>query len=150
MASRRVRNRYEPAAVCGQSRRAGTSTCRDLLEEWRRGDSAWFVTWSILYEFLRVRTHPRVFPVPIGLTQAREWIDALLAGQDDNVLVATDRHAGVLEQLVSRNPGLRGNPVHDLHIATLMMEHGVTEIRTADTDFHQFKFLRVVNPLVST
>ena len=35
---------------------------------------------------------------------------------------------------------------HDLHIAAVMREHGITEIG-ADTDFHQFKFLRVVNPL---
>lgn len=45
--------------------------------------------------------------------------------------------------------GLGGNVVHDLHIAALMVEHGVTEIRTADTDFHQFEFLRVRNPLTA-
>jgi hypothetical protein len=31
-----------------------------------------------------------------------------------------------------------------------MLEHGVMEIRTADTDFHQFPFLRVVNPLAAS
>jgi predicted nucleic acid-binding protein len=30
-----------------------------------------------------------------------------------------------------------------------MKEHGIPEIRTADTDFHQFPFLRVVNPLLT-
>lgn len=122
---------------------------RELVEAWRRGDRAWFVTWSIIYEFLRASTHPRVFSVPIALAQARAWIADLLAGRTDAVLVATDRHAGVLEQVVASHPRLRGNPVHDLHIATLMMEHGVSEIRTADSDFHQFAFLRVVNPLAS-
>jgi len=39
--------------------------------------------------------------------------------------------------------------VHDLHIATLMLKHGILEIRTDDADFHQFGFLRVVNPLVT-
>jgi len=34
-----------------------------------------------------------------------------------------------------------------LDAAALMREHGVVEIRTADMGFHQFKFLRVVNPL---
>lgn len=29
----------------------------------------------------------------------------------------------------------------------LMREHGVSEIRTADMDFHQFKFIDVTNPL---
>jgi len=121
---------------------------RDLLEAWRAGDRPWFVTWGIIYEFLRVSTHPRIFPAPIALTESRAWVAALLFGGTDRILVATDRHAGVLAELVSSHPRVRGNPVHDLHIATLMMEHGVPEIRTADTDFHQFGFLRVVNPLV--
>jgi len=30
------------------------------------------------------------------------------------------------------------------------MEHGVPEIRTADADFHQFAFIRVVNPFTSS
>jgi len=120
---------------------------RELLEDWRAGDRQWFVTWGIIYEFLRVATHPRVFPLAIALPDARAWISALLAGRADNVLVATDRHASVLAELVASHPRLKGNPIHDLHIATLMMEHGVPEIRTADTDFHQFGFLRVVNPL---
>ena len=117
------------------------------MESWRRGGRSWFVTWSIIYEFIRVSTHPRVFSSPISIAQARGWITDLLAGRNDSILVATDRHMGVLEQLVASHPRLRGNPVHDLHIATLMMEHGVPEIRTADSDFHQFEFLRVVNPL---
>jgi hypothetical protein len=122
---------------------------RALLEAWRAGERAWFVTWSIIYEFLRVSTHPRVFPAPLELPQARSWIAALLAGRRDSILVATDRHALVLDEVVASQPRLRGNPVHDLHIATLMKEHGVSEIRTADADFHQFEFLRVVNPLVT-
>lgn len=45
------------------------------------------------------------------------------------------------------HPKIAGNLIHDLHTAVLMKEHGITEIRTADTDFHQFAFLRVVDPL---
>jgi predicted nucleic acid-binding protein len=33
---------------------------RDWLEVRRRRPDAWYMTWSILYEFLRVTTHPRV------------------------------------------------------------------------------------------
>lgn len=119
-----------------------------LVSAWRAGDRPWFVTWGIIYEFLRVSTHPRIFPNPLTLKQARAWVAALLAGSSDTILVPTDRHASVLDELVAAHPALRGNPVHDLQIAALMMEHGVPEVRTADTDFHQFGFLRVVNPLV--
>ena len=121
---------------------------QELLEQWRRGDRSWFLTWGIVYEFLRVSTHPNVFPKPIDLPRARHWIGALLASPSAGLLAPTDRHFEVLGELATQHPRLRGNIIHDLHTAALMREHGVTEIRTADTDFHQFKFLTVVNPLV--
>jgi toxin-antitoxin system PIN domain toxin len=120
---------------------------RALLEDWRAGARTWFVTWGIVYEFLRVSTHGAIFPQPLDLPTARAWLDTALAGPRTGMLIETDRHAEVLGQLVAGYPRLRGNPVHDLHTAALMREHGVTEIRTADADFHQFRFLEVVNPL---
>lgn len=121
----------------------------ELIEGYRRGERTWFLTWGIVYEFLRVSTHPRIFPEPLTLPQARAFVAALLAAPRCGLLVETERHAEVLGEVASRHRRLAGNPVHDLHIATLMLEHGVPEIRTADTDFHQFRFLRVVNPLVA-
>ncbi|MGI9044058.1 MAG: TA system VapC family ribonuclease toxin [Gemmatimonadaceae bacterium] len=118
-----------------------------LVEEWRRGDRSWFLTWSIIYEFLRVSTHPRVFSRPLDLPRAQAWIVTLLACPSASILVPTDRHMEVLRELAVRLPRLRGNIVHDLHTAALMREHGVSEIRTADLDFHQFAFLDVINPL---
>jgi hypothetical protein len=118
-----------------------------LLHEWRAGNRSWFLTWGIVYEFLRVSTHGSVFPRPLDLPTARAWLDALLAGPRSALLVETDRHGEVLGQLIAEHPRLHGNPVHDLHTAALMREHGVTEIRTADADFHRFPFLQVVNPL---
>ena len=122
-------------------------SARALVEEWRRGDRSWFLTWSIIYEFLRVSTHPKVFPQPLDLPRAQAWIAALLECPPASVLVPTDRHMVVLHELAARLPRLRGNIIHDLHTAALMREHGVSEIRTADSDFHQFTFLDVINPL---
>jgi len=118
------------------------------LEEWRMGARSWFLTWGLIYEFLRVSTHPDVFRRPLDLDTAWAWVTAVLAGRRSGILVETDRHGEVLAELARGHPRLRGNPIHDLHTAALMREHGVTEIRTADTDFHQFRFLDVVNPLV--
>jgi hypothetical protein len=120
---------------------------RALIEAWRGGDRSWFLTWGIVYEFLRVSTHARVFPAPLDLKQAWEWLALLLRSPRGGLLVATDRHAAVLDELAALHPRLRGNVVHDLHTAALMREHGVAEIRTADADFYQFPFLTVVNPL---
>ncbi len=126
------------------------SRARRLLESWRSGDEPWFVTWGIVYEFLRASTHPAVFPAALELPVAGHWIGALLSTPRAGILVETDRHRAVLEELTRAHPRVRGNLVHDFHTAALMKEHGVTEIRTADTDFHQFRFLRVVNPLVES
>src|SRR5919106_990903 len=51
------------------------------MEAWRPGDRSWFLTWGIVYEFLRVSTHLSVFPDPLDLPSARSWIALLLPRQ---------------------------------------------------------------------
>ncbi len=38
--------------------------CRDWLARQRVRPDAWYTTWPIVYEFLRVTTHPRVMRRP--------------------------------------------------------------------------------------
>jgi len=118
-----------------------------LLEQWSNSREAWCTTWSVVYEFMRVVTHPMIFAHPLTFAEAWNFIESLRAYPSFGILVETDRHAEVVRDLSREYPRLSGNRLHDLHIAALMREHGVTEIRTADTGFHEFKFLRVVNPL---
>ncbi|HSA62446.1 MAG TPA: TA system VapC family ribonuclease toxin [Nitrospiraceae bacterium] len=121
--------------------------CRRLLEQWRHQHSAWYVTWSILYEFLRISTHPKVLRTPWVAGQAWQFIEALLASPGLEVLVESDRHAAVAEHVLRDVPSLAGNLFHDAHTAVLMQEHGVRRIYTRDTDFHRFQFLEVIDPL---
>src|SRR5512139_1562400 len=115
--------------------------CREQLEQWRRQPGAWYVTWGILYEFLRVTTHPRVMRRPWSGQDAWRFVAALLASPGLDVLVPTDRHSAVAEQVFMEVPQLVGNLVHDAHTAVLMREHGVRRIVTRDTDFHRFPFI---------
>lgn len=121
--------------------------CRGLLEAWRREKLPWATTWGVLYEFLRVTTHPRVFSAPLTIADAWAFITALLAAPALQVLVEGPRHAAVAEQTFSELPELRGNLIHDAHIAILLREHGVRQIYTRETDFHRFPFLEVIDPL---
>ena len=100
-----------------------------------------------MYEFLRVVTHRSVFERPLKLSEAWTFVDRLWEAPSFSLLVETNHHADVLAALAVEYPRMTGNILHDLHTVALMKEHGVTEIRSADADFHQFKFLRVVNPL---
>jgi hypothetical protein len=43
---------------------------------------------------------------------------------------------------------ISGPQVHDARIATLCLQHGVSELWSADRDFNRFPSLTVRNPLV--
>jgi uncharacterized protein len=118
---------------------------RDWIERRRGEPDAWYVTWPILYEFMRVTTHPRVMRKPWSAAGAFAFVSALLASPGLSVLAATERHAAVAAQVIAELPWLAGNLVHDAHTAILMREHGVARICTRDTDFHRFPFLEVVS-----
>jgi toxin-antitoxin system PIN domain toxin len=122
-------------------------SCFGWLQRQRVRADAWFITWPILYEFLRVTTHPRVMRRPWTAAKGWAFVTALLASPGLSVLVATLRHAAVAGDVIAEMPHLAGNLVHDAHIAILMREHGIRTICTRDTDFHQFTFLDVLDPL---
>lgn len=121
--------------------------CRDWLARQRMRPDAWYTTWSILYEFLRVTTHPRVMRRPWAVAAAWQFVSVLLASPGLSVLVQTQRHAEVAEAVLSELPHLAGNLIHDTHTAILMREHGVSRICTRDADFSRFPFLEVIDPL---
>ena len=121
--------------------------CRDWLERQRGRADAWYTTWAILYEFLRVTTHPRVMRQPWSAPAAWDFVKALLASPGLGLLTATERHADVAERVIAELPQLAGNLFHDAHTAILMREHGLRRVATRDTDFHRFPFLEVVDPL---
>jgi toxin-antitoxin system PIN domain toxin len=121
--------------------------CRELVDRWRVQSSAWYVTWGILYEFLRVCTDSRVLRSPWSAPEAWSFVDALLASPGLAVLTPTKRHAEVAADLIEQIPDLSGNLMLDAHTAVLMREHGIRRIFTRDTNFHRFRFLHTVDPM---
>lgn len=121
--------------------------CRAWLARQRTRPDAWYATWPILYEFLRVTTHPRVMRPPWSVAAAWQFVAGLLASPGLSVLVATQRHAEVAEQVIAELPHMSGNFLHDAHTAILMREHGVARICTRDTDFSRFPFVEVIDPV---
>lgn len=121
--------------------------CRSALEEWRLGRTPWYLTWGIVYEFLRVVTHPRVLRSPFETVGAMSFVEAVLASPSVHLLTETSRHLEVLAEVVDEVTLLAGNLYHDAHTAALMRENGLRSIVTRDTDFHRFPFLDVIDPL---
>jgi len=121
-------------------------SCKNWLEQQRQRAEAWYTTWPILYEFLRVTTHPRVMRRPWKAPAAWKFVAALLASPGLSVLVPTQRHPEVAAQVIKELPQIAGNLLHDAHTAILMREHGIRRVCTRDMDFHRFPFLEVIDP----
>ena len=123
--------------------------CRALLEEWQKRRGAWYLTWGICYEFLRVTTHPQILRRPLTAIEANGFLAALQTSPGLQMLGPTERHADVLAEVIHEVPLLAGNLIHDAHTAVLMREHGIRRICTRDTDFHRFAFLEPIDPLTA-
>jgi toxin-antitoxin system PIN domain toxin len=119
-----------------------------FLQNLLRARTPWATTWPILYEFLRVSTHARVFPKPLKAKQALAYVHQIASLEEVVILAPAARHLDALMATVAELSHPAGNLFHDIHTAVLMRAHGVPEIATADTDFLQFRFLKVVNPLL--
>jgi uncharacterized protein len=114
------------------------------LEELANGSSTWGLSWGIVYEFMRVATHPRIFPSPLSAGEAWTFVQELILRPSCLVLGETGLHAELMAECLKESPRLRGNILHDLHTAVLMREHGVREILTLDRDFRSFSWVKTV------
>ncbi len=125
----------------------GHERCRQLFLEWRTQVESLYLTWGIIYEFLRVSTHPNILRKPFSFESAWRFVSAVLASPSAKVLHETERHGQILEEMASGVVGIGGNLLFDIHTAVLMREHGIKRIYTHDADFRRFPFLEVIDPL---
>lgn len=112
------------------------------------GQAPWAIPWPCLHEFLAIVTHARIYAPPTPLETA---VDQVEAWMESPSLVLLSESADYWKQLrnVLQTSRASGPQVHDARIAALCLQHGVTELWTADRDFGRFPSLTVRNPLVS-
>ena len=112
-----------------------------------KSTGVWFLTEGILYEFLRVSTHPKVFERPLTWKEALRFLRPFLTSYRFQILPAGKDHWTILEKILEELVHPSGNLFFDIRTVALMREHGIREIYTTDTDFLQFRGLQVINPL---
>jgi len=127
----------------------GHERCRELLSQWRSQPNPWYLTWGIIYEFIRVTTHPRVFRKPWKAPDSWRFVESLLDSPSLGVLAHGERHGDHASGVLRSVAHVRGNLVHDAHTVALMSEHGIRVIYTRDSDFHRFPSIEVRDPLQS-
>lgn len=112
------------------------------------GTAAWAVPWHCVHEFYAIVTHPRIYAPPTPIPQAVKQVELWLEAPGVVLLAEPDTHWASLAKVLTAGK-IAGPAVYDARIAALCLEHGVTELWTADRDFSRFPALKTRNPLVS-
>ena len=121
----------------------------DRLVEWweeqLNGDESIGLAWTVTVGFLRISTHPRIFPSPLTPQAAIGHLDAWLGLDIVTILTEHREHWRMLRGLLTE-AGVAGNLASDTHLAALALTHGAT-LASCDADFRRFRRLRWENPL---
>lgn len=96
--------------------------------------------WLVLLAFLRIGTHPSVFPRPLTAEQAAEPVERWLAASPAITVEPGARHLPLLRGLLAAS-GTAGNRVSDAHLAALALEHDATMV-SFDRDVGRFDGVR--------
>ncbi len=117
-------------------------------EEQLNGDESIGLAWAVIVGFLRISTHPRIFPSPLAPEEAIDHIDAWLALDIVSLVTENRNHWRTVRGLLT-DAGFAGNLTSDAHLAALALTHGAT-LASCDADFSRFRRLRWENPLRGT
>lgn len=107
------------------------------------GESVGF-TWIVVLAFLRLSTHPAIFPRPLAGPEAVNLIRGWLGQPAALVVSPTARHLDILAGLIAE-AGTAANLVSDAHLAALAVEHDAV-IASFDADFGRFRGVRWEQP----
>jgi toxin-antitoxin system PIN domain toxin len=119
-------------------------TARELLVRLAGGPDLFYLFWPTIMGFLRIATHPAIFPNPYTPEQAAAAIAGLL--DRPNVRTSSE-HEGFWELYsATASDQTRGNHVPDAYLAALMRHHGVAVIYTRDRDFRRYDGIDPRNP----
>lgn len=110
-----------------------------------RGAEPVALSWSVVHGYLRLATHPRVFPKPQAKDEATDHVTQWLAHPNVYIATETDDHWPVLRELIL-DVGAVGNLVADAHLAAMAISRAMTLV-SCDRDFARFRQLRWENPV---
>lgn len=113
---------------------------RTWLDRALAGHDTLAISWTVLLAFVRLSTHPAVFPTPLTPAQAidvvRTWLGSMVA----QPIEPSAEHLDSLARLLA-DAGTGGNLVADAHLAALAIDHDATLV-SFDRDFARFPGLR--------
>ena len=118
---------------------------RRLVESCAAGPEVLCLTWPTLMSYLRVATHPRIFSEPLSPDEALGNVSALLGLPHVRAVSELEGFLDAYRHVAGEMP-VRGNLVPDVHVAAILLQHGVRTLYTNDRDFRKFPSLDVRDP----
>jgi uncharacterized protein len=103
--------------------------------------------WLSLLVFIRIATHPSVFPKPLSTEEALAVVDAWCARPNVVHPEPPGRFASTFSRTLIAG-GAGGNLVNDAQLAALAIEYGATVV-TVGCDFSRFSDVEAQSPFGS-
>lgn len=119
-------------------------SARELVDRLASGPDLLYLFWPTIMGFLRIATHPAIFPSPVSPDDAIVAITALL--ERPTVRTEAERSGFWETYRATARGDTRGNHVPDAHLAALMRQHGVSVIYTRDRDFRRYQGIEARDP----
>ncbi len=111
------------------------------------GRRPWAIPWPCVHEFVGNVTNGRIYKSPTPLSMALEAMSIWLSSDQVQVLHESAGHFLTLSELCL-DADVTGSQIHDARIAAICIDHGVSQLWTADRDFLRYRSrLPVRNPL---
>ena len=120
-----------------------------LYKHWLEGiilsGQPYGISDHVLSGFLRIATHPRIFPTPSPILSVLEFVRDLREQPNCRIIAPGSRHWQIFTDLC-KSQSATGNQVPDAWFAALAIEYGCEWI-TTDRDYEQFPGLRWRHPI---
>jgi toxin-antitoxin system PIN domain toxin len=126
-------------------RAARHAEARLWWEECLGGKQSVALAWVVILGFVRITTHPKVFPNPLSVADALERIEEWLSLPHFHVIEPSKSHFATWSSRL-KNLGTAGDLTTDSHLAALAIERGLV-LHSTDADFARFPGLKWKNPL---
>lgn len=117
----------------------------DVLRRIVEGPELVYFFWPVLMGYLRLATHPAVFPKPLSMQNA-------MANLEELIRLPHARVPGEGEgfwrtyKATTADMVVTGNLVSDAHLVALMRENGVMSVWSRDRDLRKFEGITVRDP----
>lgn len=121
---------------------------RNAVRFLAEGKPRWAIPWPCLHEFVSVATNRKAYIPASTLQQAITQVEVWLSSPSLQPIAELSGHWQEIKALALAGK-VKGGQIHDARVAAICLEHGVSELWTADRDFSLFPTLKTRNPLVS-